>query len=97
MQSTYLKIDTQGFDLQVIEGARQSLSLVAAVQTEVSVRPIYQGMPGFIEVYSALDAMGFDLTGLYPVTRDSFLRLVELDCVMVNRRAIGNAPAKSQS
>jgi hypothetical protein len=30
---------------------------------------------------------GFDITGLYPVSRDSSLRLIEFDCVMINRAA----------
>jgi len=32
-----------------------------------------------------LDGRGFDITGLYAVSRDSSLRLVEFDCVMINR------------
>lgn len=84
--AAYLKIDTQGYDLQVIEGARKSLPEIVALQTEVAVRPLYHGSPVFTEVYPALVGMGFDLTGFYPVVRDSAMRLVELDCVMVNRR-----------
>ena len=32
-----------------------------------------------------LDEHGFDITGLYPVSRDSALRLIEFDCVIINR------------
>jgi hypothetical protein len=32
-----------------------------------------------------LDERGFDVSGFYPVGRDSALRLVEFDCVMINR------------
>ena len=36
-----------------------------------------------------LDQRGFDVTGFYPVSRDRALRLIEFDCVMVNRAHAG--------
>ena len=84
----YLKIDTQGFDIEVLRGAGASLPAVKALQTEASVRRIYKGMPRYTETIHYLDERGFDITGLYPVSRDNALRLVEFDCVMINRAAI---------
>ena len=83
----YLKLDTQGFDIEVLEGARQSLPGIPALQSEASVIGIYKGMPGYVDTIRYLDERGFDITGLYPVSRDSSLRLVEFDCVMINRSA----------
>ena len=45
-------------------------------------------MPGYTETIHYLDERGFDITGLYPMSRDNALRLVEFDCVMINRAAI---------
>jgi FkbM family methyltransferase len=87
-QRPYLKIDTQGFDIEVLRGAAGSLPGMKALQTEASVRGIYKGMPRYIETIHYLDERGFDITGLYPVSRDKALRLVEFDCVMINRTAI---------
>ena len=84
----YLKIDTQGFDIEVLRGACDSLAGVRALQTEASVRRIYKGMPRYTETIRYLDERGFDITGFYPVSRDSALRLVEFDCVMINRSTI---------
>jgi FkbM family methyltransferase len=81
----YLKIDTQGFDIEVLRGAGDSLPAVKALQTEASIIGIYKGMPQYIDTLRYLDERGFDITGLYPVSRDSALRLVEFDCVMINR------------
>jgi FkbM family methyltransferase len=81
----YLKIDTQGFDIEVLRGAGDSLPAVKALQTEASVIGIYKGMPQYMDTIRYLDQRGFDITGLYPVSRDSALRLVEFDCVMINR------------
>ncbi len=83
----YLKLDTQGFDIEVLQGARDSLGAMRALQTEASVIGIYKGMPGYLDTLRYLDERGFDITGLYPVSRDSSLRLVEFDCVMINRSA----------
>ncbi len=86
----YLKLDTQGFDIEVLQGARESLPAVRALQTEASVIGIYKGMPGYMDTIRYLDERGFDITGLYPVSRDSSLRLVEFDCVMINRAIAAN-------
>ena len=43
---------------------------------------------GFKRPYLKLDTQGFDITSLYPVNRDNALRLVEFDCVVINRTAI---------
>jgi FkbM family methyltransferase len=82
----YLKLDTQGFDLEALRGAERSLASMCALQTEASIRPIYKGMPDYREVIEFTGAKGFDLSGMFPVTVDPQLRLVEFDCVMVNRR-----------
>ncbi|MBS0523463.1 MAG: FkbM family methyltransferase [Proteobacteria bacterium] len=81
----YLKLDTQGFDIEVLEGARQSLPGIPALQSEASVIGIYKGMPGYMDTIRYLGDSGFDVTGFYPVSRDRSLRLIEFDCVMINR------------
>jgi FkbM family methyltransferase len=88
----YLKLDTQGFDMEVLEGGRTTLSGIRALQTEASVIGIYKGMPGYMDTIRYLDERGFDVTGFYPVSRDRSLRLIEFDCVMLNR---GTLPASA--
>src|SRR5512139_1869940 len=45
----YLKIDTQGFDIEVLRGAGDSLPAIKALQTEASVIGIYKGMPQYMD------------------------------------------------
>lgn len=79
----FLKMDTQGYDLEVFKGAVNSLDHVLALQSEISVIPLYDDMPDYIEAITTFREKGFEITGLYPVTRDpDTLFLVELDCVM---------------
>ena len=85
VENPYLKLDTQGYDLRVIAGAGSYLDSVRALQTEMSVLPIYEEMPSFEEALSVLRKRGFDITGMFPVCEDGKMRLVEFDCVMLNR------------
>jgi FkbM family methyltransferase len=82
----YLKLDTQGFDLEVLRGAVETLPSLPVVQTELSFQSIYERMPSFREVLDFLLAHGFQVSALSPVTHDSLLRVVESDCVLVNPR-----------
>jgi FkbM family methyltransferase len=79
----FLKADTQGWDLEVLRGATTTLADVVATQLEISVKPLYESMPGYREAIEYLEDRGYELTGLFPVVRDHWLRLVELDCVMI--------------
>src|SRR5713226_10094851 len=81
----YLKLDTQGYDLEVLRGSVHTLRSIAGLQSEASVIGIYRQMPDFTETIAQLKAYGFDLTGMYAVARDASLRLVEFDCVTINR------------
>lgn len=79
----YLKMDTQGWDLEVLRGAQGCLPSVLALQSEVSVQPIYSGIPTMSESLAEIESCGFCLSGMFPVNVDSSLRVVEFDCVAV--------------
>lgn len=79
----YLKIDTQGWDLEVLRGAAGCLGRVAALQTEVSLYPVYKGTPSFEESREAFGNAGFETAALFPVARLDGWRLAEMDSVML--------------
>ena len=80
----HLKMDTQGFDLEVFSGVGAALDYVVSLQSEISMRQIYAGMPDYIQSLSAYKNAGFSISGLFPVSRDKQdLTLIEMDCVMV--------------
>lgn len=60
----WLKLDVQGFELQVLQGAEASLRSIDCVQAELSFVPLYQGSPPFLELIEYLAARGFRLAGL---------------------------------
>lgn len=77
----YLKMDTQGFDLEVLAGLGDRR--VEALQTEIAVQPIYEGSPQMLDHLAAVGAAGFIISGMFPVNFDERLALVEFDCVAV--------------
>jgi FkbM family methyltransferase len=84
----FLKIDTQGYDLEVFKGLGNKCKHVVALQTEVSVIPIYREMSPWTESINFLETAGYSIIGLFPVNKDS-LRIVEYDCVMVRESSRG--------
>ncbi len=79
----FLKMDTQGWDRDVLAGAGPRLADVVALQSEVSIIPIYDGMWSIAESIAYYTALGFELTNLFPVTFDAEdMRVIEYDCVM---------------
>ena len=92
----FLKLDTQGYDQTVLRGANKSIQKMLALQTEIAVHPLYKDVPNYLEAMRQLNTLGFDLTGLFPIARDTHLRVVEFDCVMVRSSAIGAFGALQQ-
>jgi FkbM family methyltransferase len=80
----YLKLDVQGFELQVAEGAQKSLSNIAALQSEVPLLSLYEGMADFSTSITHFRDRGFDVSGMFVVSRDGLMRIIDFDCVMLN-------------
>jgi len=80
----FLKMDTQGHDLEVLAGAVKSVKRILGMQSEVAVIQTYEGIPDYIESLTEFRKQGFEVTGFYPVSRDGDSQVViEFDCVMV--------------
>ncbi len=82
-----LKMDTQGFDNAVLDGAEKTLTRVSAVISEVSVRPIYDGAPRYLESLARLEGLGFELVAMLPVSRDKQRRVIEFNCIMTRQKS----------
>lgn len=86
---TFLKMDTQGYDLETFKGTGERISEILGLQSEVAFLQIYDGMPRFPEQLAAYEAAGFGVTGFFPVTRHgSSLRAIECDLVMLRADAV---------
>lgn len=77
----FLKLDTQGFDLHALEGARGVWPVLVGLLTEVSFKPLYTEMPDVTESLEKIREAGFDVTGMFPVVRDRTEAVIEMDCL----------------
>ena len=66
-----LKLDTQGYEYQVLQGATASLPKIVGIQIEMSLVPLYDGEKRFSEMVPYLTDMGFSLMSIEPVFRDN--------------------------
>lgn len=57
----FLKIDTQGFEWQVLDGARETLPRMQGVLCELSLVPLYEGGCLWMDMIRRLAAEGFTL------------------------------------
>jgi FkbM family methyltransferase len=62
----FLKIDTQGYEQRVLDGARRSIGRFVGIQLELSIEPLYDGAPGYLEMLRTIDELGFVLMGIEP-------------------------------
>lgn len=76
----WLKIDTQGYELSVLEGATETLKQVIGLEVELSLVSLYEEQPLLREALGRLEATGFQLIGVEEVFCDcSGLRTLQLN------------------
>lgn len=63
-----------------------------ALQTEASVRPIYDGAPGYQETLRFLDGHGFVMSGISQNNSSHFPPLVEFDCHLIRGDLVPKMP-----
>jgi FkbM family methyltransferase len=77
----FLKMDTQGYDLEVFKGLGNKVRCVSAILSEVSLVSIYEGMPHWTESIRLYEEAGFGVVGMFPVNRADG-RVIEYDCLL---------------
>jgi FkbM family methyltransferase len=76
----FLKVDTQGYEEEVLAGADLILKSVSAMQLELSVVPLYQHAPSLRRILELCEGLGFQLHGLIPgFYEEKSGRLLQMD------------------
>jgi FkbM family methyltransferase len=60
-ENLLIKIDTQGFEWQVLDGAKETLQFARGVLCELSLVPLYEGGKLWLEMIERLNSEGFTL------------------------------------
>jgi FkbM family methyltransferase len=80
----FLKLDVQGCEGMVLEGAGDRLGEFVGVQLEASLVPLYEGEALFLELVTYLNLHGFTLMGLDPGFWDPKTgQLLQVDCIFM--------------
>ncbi|GAT62865.1 FkbM family methyltransferase [Paludibacter jiangxiensis] len=81
-----LKIDTQGFEKNVLDGAIESLKKITLLQLEMSIEPLYKDEVLFTEMVNYLQSTGFELFALENGIRNPESgKLLQVDGIFVNK------------
>lgn len=87
-----LKIDTQGFEKNVIDGALKSLKKIKIIQLEMSIVPLYENEILYREMITYLEYLGFQL---YSLENGHYNRktgqLLQVDGIFVNKNDIAKS------
>jgi FkbM family methyltransferase len=88
----FLKMDTQGYDVRVVQSGLSVITDIVAIQSELNVTPIYAGGTSFTEALYFYRGLGFELYSMFPTNEDHFPHLVDLDAILVNSRYLQSGP-----
>lgn len=81
-ERVFLKIDAQGYERRIIEGAAGCMDRIAGIQAEVSLVPMYEGEASLREVLMLMDRLGFAPMSFEPTFGDDRSgQLFQMDCL----------------
>jgi hypothetical protein len=69
-QRAYLKLDVQGYELQVLQGSEAFLPGIVVVEAELSLVPLYVGGPLYRDVVDYLADRGLHLISVEGITEE---------------------------
>lgn len=83
----FLKIDTQGYESKVLDGAIETLPALQGIQIELSTVPLYEGQDIYFNIVNRLESLGFSLWALVPFFTDPVTgRLLQFDGIFISNK-----------
>ncbi|MFQ5972054.1 MAG: FkbM family methyltransferase [Alphaproteobacteria bacterium] len=78
----FVKSDTQGYEAQVLDGLGDGIERIEGVQLELSMAPVYESQPHYLELLERLEALGFTAHMIVPgYYNRNYGRMLEFDVV----------------
>jgi hypothetical protein len=88
-----IKMDVQGYEQQVLDGAPACLAAASALQFETSLVPLYEGEGTLRTMLDRAAVAGFELWSVSPGFTDPRSgRQLQVDCLFVRPRALQDSP-----
>lgn len=84
-----MKIDVQGFELEVLKGGIDTLKRTAIVVVEMQNHDLYKGAPPYYEIDAFLRQHNFQLYNMIPSIRQD-QKLYEWDALYVNKSIVSS-------
>lgn len=81
-----LKIDVQGYELEVLKGAEKTLKMITACLLEINFEPLYKDQPSFKEIYTLLNNAGFEYAGAMDQNFNDDGKLVFSDILFIRKK-----------
>lgn len=86
-ERVWLKLDVQGYEIPVLQGAEETLDRVEVVETELSLVELYEGQALLVDAIAHLTERGFGAWFFEPVFRDPISgELLQMDGIFARRR-----------
>jgi FkbM family methyltransferase len=65
-ENVFLKVDTQGYEKKVLDGAMKTLSLIKGIQLELSANELYEGEEIYYSICRFIEERNFRLVRIIP-------------------------------
>jgi hypothetical protein len=79
-----LKIDVQGFESKVLDGGSKFIPEIPFCFIEISLVTLYEEEKIFLSLLQQLETLGHQVIDVFPGTRDSNGRLLQVDVLTSN-------------
>ena len=85
-KNIFIKIDTQGFEEKILNGANNFLKKVKGLLVETSLVPLYEGQALFPQIFEMITKQGFELYGVQPafINKETG-RMLQIDAVFFRK------------
>lgn len=91
--SVFLKIDVQGLEDKVLDGAKNILDTVVGIQLELSMAPLYQGEMPYQDMLAHVKKLGYEIYSLSPVIcHPDSGRVLQMDGIFIKNTHSSMSP-----
>ena len=85
-KNTFLKIDTQGYDKNVLDGFKENIKKIKFIQLEAGLYKLYENEMLYEYYIDFFKSINYELWNINPFAYNKLGRLVQFDMIFKNKR-----------